>query len=64
MTVDEQIAFLDEYTSYEEYLSTRDKVLKIPASQVNNFKKFLKENGYKVPDMFLNEQELTNYLQL
>ena len=64
MSFDEQISFLDEYTSYEDYLSTREKVLKIPSSQVDNFKKFLKDNGYALPDMFLNEQELTTYMQL
>ena len=55
MNYDQQISFLDEYTSYEDYLSTREKVLKIPSSQVDNFKKFLKDNGYLVPEMFLNE---------
>ena len=64
MSTDEQIAFLDEYTSYEDYLSTNEKVLKIPESQVDNFKNFLHENGYAVPDMFLNEQELVTYMQL
>ena len=55
MNYDQQISFLDEYTSYEDYLSTREKVLKIPSSQVDNFKKFLKDNGYSVPEMFLSE---------
>ena len=55
MSIEEQYSFINNYIDYNKYLSVREKVLKIPASKVQNFARFLSERGYDVPEMYLNE---------